>query len=261
MYIFEPYVKNKWSIPVLTFCVLSQFSNPIQGLYRYFHFRLHITLKPLHIFGIYCACCACVTAVGILHVLSYEPFNDVPKAIEIITEMPYWREHSDKLSGFYVGSLLSVYMIFSVIALLILINIGAGCLLFFNHQVNSYLKTLKVHMASKTIQLQKQISRQLMLQFCLPGMIGGIGIVSASCLMFLPEYSGGVVMLMFCPFQWVPVLNPIITIMCIADYRRQLLRLLKGKNTTVGSTIVVPTATGHVDSKNQQGSGTVHTQF
>uniref|UniRef100_A0A7E4VRL4 G-protein coupled receptors family 1 profile domain-containing protein n=1 Tax=Panagrellus redivivus TaxID=6233 RepID=A0A7E4VRL4_PANRE len=212
-------------------------------------FKRFTTLKPIHIFGIYCIGFACVAVLATMHVLPYDDINLMPDALEIITTMAYWQEHRVELSTFCAARLLNLYIVFSIIGMLLIINSCGILLMYFNNRVNSYLKNSQVHMISKTIQAQQQISRQLMFQFCLPGIVGTVSIVCATCLILLPEYSGGIVMLLFVPFHWIPVLNPLITILCINDYRRQVFRLWKPATVRSGSTVVVPTATGNVESK------------
>uniref|UniRef100_A0A7E4VUF9 G_PROTEIN_RECEP_F1_2 domain-containing protein n=1 Tax=Panagrellus redivivus TaxID=6233 RepID=A0A7E4VUF9_PANRE len=137
-------------------------------------------------------------------------------------------------------------------------NSAAVCLMHFNNRVNKYLSNSQTHMVSTTIQVQRQISRQLKFQSCLPVIIAVFGGLSIFCLMLLQECTVSVVMILFCPFQWIPALNPIITIFCIADYRRQFFAYFEpDADEQNGTNVVVLTGAGNVDGNGGRGDGTV----
>uniref|UniRef100_A0A7E4W895 G protein-coupled receptor n=1 Tax=Panagrellus redivivus TaxID=6233 RepID=A0A7E4W895_PANRE len=117
---------------------------------------------------------------------------------------------------------------------------SVGILTWFNIRVAAHLRAAKAHMHGKTIRLQQQITWQLNLQSVFPALCSTQTFAFVFIIVFTPDYSGGMFMFIYAPYAMLPVLNPLTTLLCISQYRRQLCQIVRLKKFAVSSTVITP---------------------
>uniref|UniRef100_A0A7E4WCY0 G_PROTEIN_RECEP_F1_2 domain-containing protein n=1 Tax=Panagrellus redivivus TaxID=6233 RepID=A0A7E4WCY0_PANRE len=112
---------------------------------------------------------------------------------------------------------------------LILGNIGISSLMWFTKRLNHTLYSDQMHFSSKTKQAHKEISRKLYIQAAIPSVMNVFLVGICVCVFFVPDYYGGLLVALLLPYPWIVVINPIVTLCCIKQYRNVVVGVFKGR--------------------------------
>uniref|UniRef100_A0A7E4WDR1 G_PROTEIN_RECEP_F1_2 domain-containing protein n=1 Tax=Panagrellus redivivus TaxID=6233 RepID=A0A7E4WDR1_PANRE len=238
-------LSGQWRcLPVMVFGVVNNvsfWSVPIQAIYRYIIIVRKKQISqwyPLIIFLTVGLFISAVTFPAVLVATVDSP------SLEKLQSMGFWKgENTRVLCSLDVVSWpVFVYLT----GMLILGNIGITMLLWFNKQLNKTLNCPQMHFSPKTQQAHKEISRMLYIQAVIPSVMNVFLVAIGVSVFFIPEYYGGLMVALLLPYPWIIVINPLVTLCCIKQYRNVFIRIFKWRRITIKIHVSVSRGSKHV---------------
>uniref|UniRef100_A0AC34RLI7 Uncharacterized protein n=1 Tax=Panagrolaimus sp. JU765 TaxID=591449 RepID=A0AC34RLI7_9BILA len=105
--------------------------------------------------------------------------------------------------------------------------VSYGLTLFFNVKIYRYLKTMEDQMTSKTKDAHRQINKTLIIQALTPAIICLIPVAGSVSLTFLKTNIQGLGLVLSMMFSLIPLINPILTLIVIRNYRKTIVVTVK----------------------------------
>uniref|UniRef100_A0A7E4V8B3 Glycosyltransferase family 92 protein n=1 Tax=Panagrellus redivivus TaxID=6233 RepID=A0A7E4V8B3_PANRE len=97
-------------------------------------------------------------------------------------------------------------------------------LIWLTSKLNQSIRAAKSHLSEKTLSVHAQMTKKLYAQACLPGFISILVSIICGLTFILPSYNGGFFLILFAPYPWIGVANPLLTILCIQHYRKTVIK-------------------------------------
>uniref|UniRef100_A0A7E4VP66 G_PROTEIN_RECEP_F1_2 domain-containing protein n=1 Tax=Panagrellus redivivus TaxID=6233 RepID=A0A7E4VP66_PANRE len=151
-----------------------------------------------------------------------------------VSSLPFWKERDTSRFCLFVAR--------DWATLLFMINmvgqqlVAFGLLIWLTSKLNQSIRAAKSHLSEKTLSVHAQMTKKLYAQACLPGFISILVTIICGLTFVLPSYNGGFFLILFAPYPWIGVANPLLTILCIQHYRKAVINMIfRGRHGNVRS--------------------------
>uniref|UniRef100_A0A7E4VZB6 G-protein coupled receptors family 1 profile domain-containing protein n=1 Tax=Panagrellus redivivus TaxID=6233 RepID=A0A7E4VZB6_PANRE len=196
-------------------CNVSFWSLPIQAIYRYLTVVRDVKVKVYFPMLLYLTTFVFAMAAGARYYLDFEPIKGTFMQ-PLINKMPFWVNHDT--NKFCAAKLLAFGPLFFCGYLVVSQLFGFVVMVWTTVRFHKTLNSTSNH--AKSLKMHNQITRQLYAQTVFPGLIAVLLFGMFAVAFTTSNYSGGLFMYLVLPYPWVNVINPLLTLFCIHQYRR-----------------------------------------
>uniref|UniRef100_A0A7E4VHH6 G_PROTEIN_RECEP_F1_2 domain-containing protein n=1 Tax=Panagrellus redivivus TaxID=6233 RepID=A0A7E4VHH6_PANRE len=116
---------------------------------------------------------------------------------------------------------------------------AVSILMWCNKQLNKTLDDSSMHFSAKTKEIHKEMTQKLYAQTAVPMGTGMLLVAICVCLFIMPSYSGGIFEALVLPYAFTVVVNPLVTLFCIKQYRNVAILILRGRKSKIEEQISV----------------------
>uniref|UniRef100_A0A7E4V9E0 G_PROTEIN_RECEP_F1_2 domain-containing protein n=1 Tax=Panagrellus redivivus TaxID=6233 RepID=A0A7E4V9E0_PANRE len=221
-------LQGQWRCsPVMIFGIVNNvgfWSVPIQAMFRYIIIVKKRQISPWFPLIVYATVGLFISSVTFpAAFLATTNSPTLPK----LQSMEFWK--TEDIHELCTIDILS-WPVFTYLAgMVILEGTGIVLLLWFTNRLNKTLYNAQMHFSSKTKQAHKEMTRKLYAQAAIPSVMSVFLVAICACLFFMPNYYGGLFVLLLLPYPWIVVLNPLVTLCCIKQYRSVAIATLQGR--------------------------------
>uniref|UniRef100_A0A7E4VH67 G_PROTEIN_RECEP_F1_2 domain-containing protein n=1 Tax=Panagrellus redivivus TaxID=6233 RepID=A0A7E4VH67_PANRE len=223
--------------PIMIFAVfmnMSFWSIPIQALYRYLVIvRKHkVSLwfpALLYAFvGVFIAAITFPTA--------FLSETNSPQ-LQGIRSMKFWR--TEDTHALCTISILTWPVLLYLGGMSVLCDVGLFTLFWCNKQLYRTFNNSQMHFSAKTKQMHREMTHKLYAQAAVPMFMAVVFLVACTCLFLTPDYYGGFFVALLLPDHWIVVINPLVTLCCIKQYRSVAKAILQGRISEIKSNMSI----------------------
>ena len=150
---------------------------------------------------------------------AYYPIQPDSEQARIIMSFDIWKKEPDVLETFCEAKILSSGVLGYVFCVSLFANGSIVIIIYTTWKIHKFLIQSAVHLTAKTIDLQHQFTKMIISQSILPLIATVITMVINITGLTLQNYEGGLYLYLFCIYSIISACNPIITILCIKNYR------------------------------------------
>ena len=143
-----------------------------------------------------------------------------------------WRNEPNVLETFCQAKVLSFGVLGYVFCVSLFANTSLFIIIYTTWKIHKFLIQSAGHLTPKTIDLQNQFSRMIISQSILPLVATVITMIINITGLTLQHYEGGLYLFLFAIYPIISAVNPIMTILCIRNYRTTVLFWKKGSVST-----------------------------
>ena len=149
----------------------------------------------------------------------YHPISPDSEPARIIMNLTIWRNEPDVLRTFCAAKILSFGILGFIGCVSIVANMSLFIVVYTTWKIHRFLVQSTVHLTSRTIDIQNQFSRMIIIQTILPTIASATMMAINITGVTLKNYEGGLYLYLFVIYLTISACNPIITILCIKNYR------------------------------------------
>uniref|UniRef100_A0A7E4V9B4 G_PROTEIN_RECEP_F1_2 domain-containing protein n=1 Tax=Panagrellus redivivus TaxID=6233 RepID=A0A7E4V9B4_PANRE len=229
---------GKWQCsPVSIFAVafnVSFTSVPLQAMYRY------VIIVRKHKVPSWCPLLVyAAVALFIAGTTFSLPFlaDTNSHQLQKLQSMEFWRGENTQV--LCAVNIFSWPVILYLMGLTTLETSGILALLWFTNRLNATLNNVQMHFSPKTKQVHKEMTRKLYAQAAIPSITIVILVFICAGLFLMPNYYGGLFVLLILPLPWIVVINPLVTFCCIKQYRSVAIAILQGRCAEIKSNMSI----------------------
>ncbi|KAH7717101.1 Protein Y9C9A.5 [Aphelenchoides avenae] len=196
---------------------------PIQFVFRYYivcHNKVLSTRK----YALMC-CTSLFVAVAYtcLHAWTFMPRGNL-QAYAYIVDTPFWIDDTGKPPVFIAADIKDLRIVILVTACMVLSSLAYAVILVANSCVLRKLKHHQHQMSRGTREVQKQLGRVLRYQAIVPLLVCVVPLALVFVFGVFGVKTCGWGLMLTILVAWIPVLNPLSTIIFVRQYRSALLR-------------------------------------